>query len=66
MSIKVLDTRIYNDEIWLKVKLSRNTDILITKLYTEQDIEAHNQTAILKFLNWQGDQYFKWQLDNKE
>jgi len=55
--ITVLETKVENNEVWIKVKLERNTDILQKELYTEQDIKNAKEDAIIEFLNWQKEQF---------
>lgn len=55
--ITILETKVENNEVWIKVKLERNTDILQKELYTEQDIKNAKEDAIIEFLNWQKEQF---------
>lgn len=51
--MKVLDTRGYeghNQEWWFKVKLERNTDVLLQELFTQNDIDNAKKEAVKEFL----------------
>jgi hypothetical protein len=48
--MRVLDRRVDKDEVWFKVKLDRNTDILSQELFTQSDMEAAKGQAIVDFL----------------
>ncbi len=65
--ITVLDTRC-NDygDVWFKVKLERNADVLVKKLYTEQDLNIIINEKIKEFLNWQVERLLEWRLENEK
>ena len=45
--IKVLETKVEGDEVWLKVELQRNTDILAKSLYTKADVDVLTDEALV-------------------
>lgn len=51
--IKVVDTKLNNGEVWLKVELGRNTDSLVKKLYTENDLEEARLEGVESFTKHQ-------------
>lgn len=51
MPVVVLDTKFENDEIWLKVTLGRNTDILEKILFTDREIDCIKEKAIKEFMH---------------
>lgn len=59
--MKVLESYVSDSgETWFRVELERSTDILEKELFTRTDVRLMNDTAIMQFLNWQGQQYFNW------
>lgn len=59
---QILEVKVVDDDVWLKVKLQRNTDVLGTfKLYTPYEIKMIERDAVEEFLNWQRDwQYSRY------
>lgn len=51
MPLTILDTKIENNEVWLKVTLGRNTDILEKILFTDREVEDLKQKAIKEYLH---------------
>ncbi len=61
--MKVIDKRVTDDEVWLKVKLDRSTDILADELFTWNEVMFYQEKAIKDFLEWQHTNY-KIAIDN--
>ncbi len=60
MPITILDTKVEGDEIWLKVALGRNTDILEKILFTDSEVTSLKRQAIKEYLH----NYVEKMLDN--
>lgn len=51
--MKVLATKVINDdtEIWFRVELERNTQILAQELFTKDDVAEARRMAVRDFLD---------------
>lgn len=49
--ITVLETKFEGDDVWFKVALGRNTDILEKILFTDREVDLLKKKAIKEYLH---------------